>query len=321
MGRLKYMNDSNAPNYTTLPPLTDEFLFQIIFCMEDQANSYYIDLKRQDICEQVFIEERIEEEPDRFLPLPEWIPSDGFHTMEKFVSTLRNPIYRERLRKVLQLGKGVFRQFKDVVHEQPSIEKMWYYFKDKEMRHRVYEWYELHTNAFALASLHIQGPETETLDVIKEDFIISEDFEGLKDEYRQFCEMCLNTYNNLETIYRPLMTAEIEKKWEIGEHDHVLFALSNEKEVAGILVYFIAPSSNVVVVKAYYIKEEFRGIGLFHLLFDTLCEKMNNRGIDDLILDLYEESLPLETMFKEITTKNIKKSVYLSISSWIDSIK
>ncbi|MDC7248247.1 MAG: UPF0158 family protein [Sphaerochaetaceae bacterium] len=249
------MSESKVSSYTSLPPLTDEFLFQIIFCMEDQANSYYIDLKRQNICEQVFIDQRISQEPDRFLPLPEWIPSDGFHTMEKFVSTLRNPVYRERLRKVLQLGKGVFRQFKDVVHEQPSIEKLWYYFKDKEMRKRVYEWYELHTSAFALASLKIEGPETEELDVIREDFYICENIENLKDEFEQFREKCLNNYMNKHAVYAPIIASEIEKKWKIGEHDHLLFALSNEKEAAGILIYSIIPSAAVVEVKAYYIKE------------------------------------------------------------------
>jgi hypothetical protein len=252
------------------------------------------------------------------LPLPEWIPSDGFHTMEKFISTLRNPIYRERLRKVLQLGKGVFRQFKDVIHEQPSIEKLWYYFKDKEMKSRVYEWYELHDNAFALASLRIQGPETETLDVIKEDFFLSENLEEFHDEFEHFRGMCINNYEKKHFTYEPIITSEIERIWEIEEHDHCLFVLSNEKEVAGIMIYTVTPPTAVAIVKAYHIKEEFRGIGLFHLLFDTLCEKMKNRGIDDVILNLYEDSLPLESMFNEIFTKNIKKSVYLSISSWID---
>ena len=91
--------------------------------------------------------------------------------------------------------------------------------------------------------------------------------------------------------------------------------------VAGVLLYHLDTDTKVVEVKAYMIKDEFKGIGLFHLLFDTLCEKMKIKGIDNLILDYYDESLQIEPMFREITTKNLKKSVYLSIYSWIDSIK
>ena len=112
----------------------------------------------------------MKKDPDRFLPLPQWLPSDGFHTMEKFVSTLRNPIYREKLKEVLQSGRGVFRQFKDVLQEQPSIQRLWYYYKDREMRNRIYEWYEVHDSAFSIAMLDDRGPKEDTLEVIKEDF-------------------------------------------------------------------------------------------------------------------------------------------------------
>ncbi len=315
------MKDDSHNKYTKLPPLTDEFLFQIIFCMEDQANEYYIDLKQQNICESVFIEQRIESDPDRFISIPEWLPSDGFHTMEKFISTLRNPIYRERLKNVLLLGKGVFRQFKDVLHEQPSIERLWYYFKDKEMRNKIYEWYDLHDTAFSLASLKDQGPDDDTLDVIKEDFTISEDLTTHKDVFEQFRKECLQTYNDRQNPYSFSIYQDVEKAWKMKENYFALFALTTNEDVVATLFYHLDPLARVVEIKAYYIIEEYRGIGLFHLLFDSLCVKMKAKGVDDLILDFYEGSLQIESMFKEITTKNIKKSVYLSISSWIDSIK
>ena len=207
------MNEKNYMKYTHLPPLNDEFLFQIVFCMEDQVNSYFFDLKNQNICESVFIEERVEKDPERFLSLPSWLPSDGFHTMEKFVSTLRNPIYRERLKEVLQAGKGVFRQFKDVLHEQPSIERLWYYYKDKEMRSRIYEWYELHDAAFSVATLQDSGPENDTLEVIKEDFIISDDAETYKKCFEQFREMCIIKYKEKDTPYKSQVYEDVKKAW------------------------------------------------------------------------------------------------------------
>lgn len=315
------MNDDSFMKYTKLPPLTDEFLFQIIFCMEDQVNTYFIDLKQQNICESIFIEERIKEDPNRFLALPDWLPSDGFHTMEKFVSTLRNPIYRERLKQVLQSGKGIFRQFKDVLHEQPSIERLWYYFKDKEMRNRIYEWYDLHDSAFSLASLHEMGPDDDTLEVIKEDFVISDDLTSYKESFEQFRDLCIERYNEKHHSYAPLITQDVKKAWSIKEDDFTLFAITNSGEAAAVIVYHYFVGERVVEIKAYMVKDEFKGIGLFHLLFDSLCEKMKIKGVDDLVLHFYEDSLQIEPMFREILTKNLKKSVYLSISSWIDSIK
>ncbi len=315
------MDEENEIKYTHLPPLTDEFLFQIIFCMEDQVNDYYLDLKHQNICESVFIEERIEHDSERFIPLPDWLPSDGFHTMEKFVSTLRNPLYRERLKEVLQSGRGVFRQFKDVLQEQPSIQRLWYYYKDKEMRNRITQWYELHDSAFSVSRLDESGPKDDTLDVIKEDFIISDDFELYKNSFEQFHEMCFNRYEEKQTPYRTQVLKDVEKAWMKGDGDEVLFAVTNDENVAGLLLYHFDLPSNVVEVKAYLIKDEYKGIGLFHLLFDSLCERMKNKGVDDLILHYYEDSLQIEPMFREISTKNLKKSVYLSISSWIDSVK
>jgi hypothetical protein len=315
------MEDESQKKYTHLPPLTDEFLFQIVFCMEDQVNNYFLDLKNQNICETVFIEERVKKNPDRFLPLPQWLPSDGFHTMEKFVSTLRNPIYREKLKEVLQSGRGVFRQFKDVLQEQPSIQRLWYYYKDREMRNRIYEWYEVHDSAFSIALLSDSGPQEDTLEVIKEDFIISEDYDSYVQDFEQFRDMCIYRYEEKDTPYNSQVLKDVKKAWNKDQDDDVLFAITSSEDVAGVLLYHLDTDTKVVEVKAYMIKDEFKGIGLFHLLFDTLCEKMKIKGIDNLILDYYEESLQIEPMFREITTKNLKKSVYLSIYSWIDSIK
>ena len=89
-------NDRNHDIQYRMPPLTDEFLYQMIFCMEDQANEYCLDLKEGTLVQEEFIEQRKEEEPQRFLEIPQWFPSDGFRTMEKFVSTLRKSVYRER---------------------------------------------------------------------------------------------------------------------------------------------------------------------------------------------------------------------------------
>ncbi len=134
--------------------------------------------------------------------------------MEKFVSTLRNPIYREKLKEVLQSGRGVFRQFKDVLQEQPSIQRLWYYYKDREMRNRIYEWYEVHDSAFSIAMLDDRGPKEDTLEVIKEDFTISEDYDSYIQYFEQFRDMCIYRYEEKDTPYTSQVLKDVKKSLE-----------------------------------------------------------------------------------------------------------
>ncbi len=311
------MKENKEKVYYHLPPMNDEFIFQIIFCMEDQGNEYMLDLENQTISEKVFIEERMEEDPERFLLLPEWLPSDGFHTMEKFVATLRNPVYQERLRNVLHSGRGVFRQFKDVIHEMPAIERLWFHFKDQEMERRIHEWYDLHDAAFTLARLPGEGLEDNALEALMEDFVFSEDHVALAEGFEALKEECLDYHRRRDIEYRDSLICDIEKAWNLGSGDHVLFTLTPEGETVGALIWHLE-ERKPAALRAYCVQKAFRGIGLFHLMFERVCEKAQGLGSTGVILDLWDDFLSLEFMFKEISTKNIKKSVFFEISSWLD---
>ncbi len=312
------MIDNEQTIYYNLPPLNDEFMFQIIFCMEDQGNEYLLDLEKQIIVEHVFVQEREQADEQRFLSLPEWLPSDGYHTMEKFVATLRNPVFRERLREVLQAGRGVFRQFKNVVHEMPAVERLWFHFKDREMQKRIYEWYELYDAAFTFSRLPGEGMEDENLDALKEDFEFSDKIAEYPEQFEQLKQEGIALYQNTGAPYRTYLIDDIEKAWTIGEGDHVLFAVTPEHEVAGCIVWHYEMGSPAVI-RAYCIRKSFRGLGLFHLLFDRVCDRSHTMGSTGVILELWNDFIPLEAMLKEISVKSIKKSVFFENSSWLDS--
>lgn len=314
------MYEKETKSYYHLPPLTDEFMFQIIFCMEDQGNEYLLDLEKQVIVERVFVEEREARNAERFLALPEWFPSDGYHTMEKFVATLRNPVYREKLKDVLNSGRGVFRQFKDVVHEMPAIERLWFHFKDVEMQKRIYEWYELYDAAFTFSRLPGEGLEDDALDALKEDFQFSDNVTEHVEEYERLRDECLDLYRSRNVPYRPYLLKEIEKAWTLSDKDRALFALTPEQEVVAIIIWH-HETPLPAVVRAYYVRTPYRGLGLFHLLFDRVCEQSKRSGAQQTILELWDESIPIESMFKEISTKSVRKCIFIENSSWIDSEK
>ncbi|WP_455382954.1 UPF0158 family protein [Salinispira pacifica] len=149
-------------------PLTRELIDQIMFGMENQDTEFVLDSREHRVVKVQEISEETDEtdEPaeERYLPLPEWHSVDGYNLMEKFVASLHNPIYREILRRILTSGKGVFRQFKDALKERKEIERLWYHFKEREMRARVLEWYNLLRESWGLE--RVGDPEGEETDAL-----------------------------------------------------------------------------------------------------------------------------------------------------------
>ena len=119
--------------------LTEALLDDILFSMEDQVGNFYIDchegvVVNWDDCRDEMEED---EEEDRFIGLPEWDSSSGFRLMERFAAAFRNPLIRNELCAALNRGKGVFRAFKNTLGQYPEAEKLWFSFKEREMKREV----------------------------------------------------------------------------------------------------------------------------------------------------------------------------------------
>ena len=310
------INPESTSSTYRMPPLSDEFLYQIIFCMEDQSNEYFLDLKEGTLSQADFIAQRMKENPDRFLTLPEWYPSDGFRTMEKFVSTLRNPIYRERLRAVLQSGKGVFRQFKDVLHEQPPLERLWYFYKDKEIRRRIYLWYEGHDEAFRLTRLG-EAPDDPTTELIKEDFILTRDSTQWSDPILRLGERAIKRLQDTGRQIDLLLADQLTDAWKIRDEDQHLVSLTTTGQFTGFLRYRVL-SEGVALLVCFGIEDEFQGLGLFRYLFDSLCEILAKQGMRELIVSLAADALKVEPMFETVSPTPLTKLLSVSIPRWCD---
>jgi len=314
------MDSHDEPTGYTLPPLSDEFLFQVIFCMEDQANEYCVDLKDGIITEAAFVVDRREIDPPRFLDLPPWYPSDGFRTMEKFVSTLRNPIYRERLRQVLQSGKGVFRQFKDVLHEQSSLERLWYYYKDREIRRRIFHWYERHDEAFRLARLGEEAPEDGPGELIREDFSIVTDAEPYLEDIEAAGARIVERLHASGQRTDMHIAVQVREAWKAHVDDKHVVALSLSGQFVAFIRYRVYVDEGVAVIRCYAVEEEFQGMGVFHYLFDSLCSRLNNQGIREVVVRLAGESIKIEHMFESVNPVNLTRTISISVPQWCDDI-
>lgn len=297
-----------------MPPLSDEFLYQIIFCMEDQSNTYCLDLVEGQLTQVEFVGDRRAEDPARFIELPAWRPSDGFRTMDKFVSSLRNPIYRERLREVLRGGKGVFRQFKDVLREQPALERLWYYFKDKEIRNVIYLWYERNDEAFRLSRLAIE-PEDDAKELLQEDFTVSSDLSQWVETIERLMDSFLLSMAEGGALSR-LASCSVRDMWKESEGNREgLVALTGGGLFAGCLVWSGVDDRTAQVV-FYYVEPEFRGLGLYKFLFDHMSRRLSRSGVLDVVVPLMGDGVVTESMFDAVSPVLMMKKLAVRTRKW-----
>jgi Uncharacterised protein family (UPF0158) len=70
-------------------------------------------------------------------PLPSWV---WYQDMADFADTITDERAGRRLARAIQ-GKGAFRRFRDVLHEEyPDLLEAWYGFRDVRAKHRAVQW-------------------------------------------------------------------------------------------------------------------------------------------------------------------------------------
>ena len=149
---------------------------EILFFMENQDGDFLLDTQENqviDINNYEFDEKPDFDDDDRFISLPEWGSQDGYRLMEHFAAGLRNPIARHELSLALNNNKGVFRAFKNVIVQYPEIEKMWFKFKENEMKNEVIAWYNSLRETWGLEPVGSEPEDTSSL--VLEDFILREE--------------------------------------------------------------------------------------------------------------------------------------------------
>lgn len=264
--------------------LTDEIRNLIVFAMEDQGNSYLFD----SVDQKTVIESTIDfVDEDRYYKIPTWDSMKGFKLMERFISILRNPLAREELRGVLLSGKGVFRNFKNVLHQYPEVEKLWFSFKEKEMRLIVSNWYDTFLDSWGLEKLGFE-PE-ENSDVVYDDFV-----------FRVAYENHDNCQNDSELLFSAseMFCQEFEKQHqsEIGftlselwksqlnsfnpESEFSVIAETVEGDFAGACITFGYEEGafHTAVISALYVEPCFRGLGIGKELINQSITELKNRG-------------------------------------------
>lgn len=301
--------------------LSKELVDQIIFAMEDQETEYYFDVVDGALVpvEELMGEE--DEEEERYIPLPEWRSVDGFNLMERFTASLRNPLFRERLRQILSSGRGVFRQFKNALKERPDIEKLWFQFKNREMRKEVYRWYNTLRESWGLKEVEIEWEEPD--DLVLSDFHLSrwdspDDGLVLELDRNGFLEMVA-----------PLSLSEVEKEGLykskrfglVPSHpDSIVFQARNPSDE---LVAFLWAMRNRfrTDIEAYHILQlycipEYRGIGLAKALVETFCSEVLSGSGNRVTIELLGTALDLAESLENTGFRPFSQVLEVDASTW-----
>jgi ribosomal protein S18 acetylase RimI-like enzyme len=306
--------------------LNSELVEQIIFAMEDQHNDYRVrrdsgELLREDEIEQ---EQTPEEGEDPFLPIPEWHPVDGFLMMEKFVARLRNPLLRDQLKDALASGRGVFRKFKDILKASPEVERIWFVFKERELRKIVWQWYNDNRELVGLERLEEEPEPTEDLeDLLTSDFAIvpvqSRHLEALRklDESAFSARFPEAEPGRVSDLYResrgdlpdPASGGSLAFAAETPEEDFAGFVWAVEQTDPLI-------AGRILRVQQLAVVQRYQGVGLGSMLLRRLMAEARDRGYHRLRGELSGTGLQLAGFFEQLGFQTVARDVELDPTYW-----
>ncbi|MCL2190477.1 MAG: GNAT family N-acetyltransferase [Treponema sp.] len=259
------------------PALIDE----ILYVMEDQGGEFLLDTREGLVLNTANGGAPPTEDDERYIALPKWGPSDGFRLMGRFTAGLRNTPVRQELSGALDRGKGVFRAFKDTLARYSETERLWFAYKEGEMKRKVLVWYNALREAWGLELI---GEEPEDIaGLALEDFRFREgtpeDAAQAGDLHRVCIEECRNVLDNtMETV------ADALGEW-FFPGDLSFVAETAGGDFAGY-VCAVRPCDSVLRICAVEVPGEYRGLGLGKSLVARVLEQADRQGIPQVAIDL-----------------------------------
>ncbi len=291
--------------------LTPELQDQIIFAMENQTGNFLLDTESLMI---VQLDQVSEERRALCQPLPVWNPSDGYQLMDSFTGTLRNPIYRERLRAILNSGRGVFRGFKNVLKEREDLEKAWFAHKDREMKRRVRSWYDELCDFWGIESLGEEPEETD--DLFLDEFSMEAFVPGEEELAPVMRNYQSEIYKEQSDSLRALMVSQFHTPRRSPE---IAFrALSPDGSSCGYLTMLLDRTGDDLnaTVSSLYVLPEYRGAGIASGLLDSALDYSYQNHVVNILLVLPPEGEVLRANLNRRGFKVMGPCMLLDVENW-----
>jgi GNAT superfamily N-acetyltransferase len=256
--------------------LTDAWIDEILFTMENQDGIFFVDTAEGIVVteEDLDVDDDIDDD-DRFIGLPDWDSSDGYNLMERFAAGFKNKVIRTRLSAALNRGRGVFRAFKDTLAEHPEAEKLWFAYKDQEMKREVIRWYNALREEWGLERIG-EEPE-ETGDLVQEDFRFRSPVPADREAAMELHRLCLE--ESPPSLSLP--------SWSLSGQ-YALVAETGGGDFAGYINGTLsAPTLEITILE---VRPEYRGLGVGEALLTRLLEIADAKGIPEILINLPREA-------------------------------
>ena len=253
--------------------LNSALVDDILFHMEDQHGEFLLDTHDGVVIPMDGPDLDCKATDERYIDLPEWGPHDGFRLMERFAAGLKGTPVRDELSAALDRGRGVFRAFKDTLARYPETEKLWYAYKDGEMKRRVTAWYNALRESWGLELI---GEEPEDIaGLALEDFRFREGTSEDTAQAKELHKACMAEFANApDGMGEWVFPGDIGFVAETAGGDFAGYASAVRCSESGL---------RVCAVEIY---GEYRGLGLGKSLVAQILERADGLGILQVTIDL-----------------------------------
>ncbi len=286
--------------------LSDDVINSLIFAMENQKENNVFDSEQKEVVE---LDIGVKKATDRYYSIPEWTSIDGFKVMEHFVTSLHSPLAKEALHEVLFAGKGVFRNFKNTLKDYPEVEQQWFTFKQKVLKEKVVQWYNVFRDSWGLE--RIEGEPEETENLIFDDFVFREydktlDQERMMQAEEMAAQSIESSYKNELGIAAGMIWKSYKDFFE-AENKIIYICENIAGDFSGAISVSSVPSPAKcsVVVTLFFILPAWRGLGIGKELFRFCLQELKNRKIHIVIIP--EMFIP-KTFIKVLLRSGFKKT-------------
>ena len=286
--------------------LTDGLIEQIISAMENQERSFVLSADSSSLLEKTA---DVKADDNLFYELPDWNPSDGFELREAFVEQLHIPKVKNELKDVLHSGRGVFKNFRNVLKNYPDADKRWHIFKHKFMSARINDWYNSLREVWGLEKLDYFSETDE--DLVHDDFSFEEykSGENQKEVLQKTCAFLTDDSSELPDDFRKSYYTLLEDRFKtydlVGQKG--VLCRSQADEFAGCITaaVMVGNQEKTMVMTSFFVPENFRGLGIGTELVNILLHQLKVQGkkwilLPNIFIPSFFEPLLIRRGFRKI---------------------
>ncbi len=263
--------------------LTDELIDSIISAMDNQETVYVVDAALNQLVDGA------SHAPDEenFYSLPEWKSADGFQIREDFVNQLHSPLAHDELQNVLHSGRGVFKNFRNILKSYPEIDKRWHIFKHRTMSARINEWFNSLREIWGLEKLD-QLSESD-VNLVHDDFSF-DDYDPSVDKKTIISNVNASVCENeklpsevINAIYT-MWQNQFENDKAAVQTGYVCNSLSDDFSGCITASLISKGQEKIFSITSLFVPEQFRGLGIGTELLNLCITKLEKMGTNWVLL-------------------------------------